>query len=185
MYCETRRDSTRKYIVYIAVILLLPSAAALASEPLFYSSFIYAAGDKPVSICSGDLDSDNDLDLVVANWQSNSVAVLINRSDVITGVEFDPRTPRVTRLFACYPNPFNPFTTIRFYVKNKGRVTITIYDAAGRRIMTLVDRIYPAGEFEVPWDGTNSRGKTVRSGVYFAQMVAGDHVASGKMVIFR
>ncbi len=145
----------------------------------------YLTFEWPRRLCMGDLDGDSDLDLAVVNARSNDVSVLINLSDVITGVEFDPRTPRVTRLFTNYPNPFNPVTTMRFSVKNKGRVTIAIYDTAGRRVGTLVDGIYPAGEFEVTWDGTDGQGKAVGSGVYFARMAAGDQAATGKMVIIR
>jgi len=62
-------------------LFLIPANSVLALEPLFYSSLAYDAGDGPSSVCVGDLDGDNDLDLAVVNQTSDNVSVLLNNGD--------------------------------------------------------------------------------------------------------
>jgi Tol biopolymer transport system component len=84
-----------------------------------------------------------------------------------------------------YPNPFNPHTTISFKVNYLERVKIAIQDAAGRKVKTLVDIEYPAGDYRVFWDGRNASGREVSSGVYFLELVAGRRSESRKLVLVR
>jgi hypothetical protein len=84
-----------------------------------------------------------------------------------------------------YPNPFNPHTTIRFTVPQRGPVSLRVYDVAGRLVSTLADRSYAAGRHGVVWNGTNSRGESVASGIYFYKIVTGGHTATKKMVLLR
>jgi hypothetical protein len=83
------------------------------------------------------------------------------------------------------PNPFNPHTTIRFSVPETRAVTLRIYDVAGRLVITLADRSYPAGSYSVMWDGTDRRGESAASGVYFYKIIAGSDTATRKMVLLR
>jgi len=83
------------------------------------------------------------------------------------------------------PNPFNPQTTIRFSVPDTRGVTLRVYDVAGRLVNTLVERQYPAGTHVINWNGTDRRGASVASGVYFYKIIAGTDVATKKMVLLR
>lgn len=73
-------------------------------------------------------------------------------------------------LYQNTPNPFNPQTTIRYELPGNGltRVRLWILDVGGRMVRTLVDEEQPPGTHEVRWNGTNSAGKGVSSGVYFS-----------------
>jgi hypothetical protein len=84
-----------------------------------------------------------------------------------------------------YPNPFNPKTTIRFALAAPERVHLVVYDLAGRRVRTLVNAALPAAEHEAVWDGTDDAGARVASGVYFARLVAGEFIASEKLVLVK
>ncbi|MBP6672417.1 MAG: VWA domain-containing protein, partial [Bacteroidetes bacterium] len=66
---------------------------------------------------------------------------------------------------ACYPNPFNPQTTIRVQIPENGRAKITIYDILGKqtRLFEVNGKNVPA---EIVWDATNDLGRSVSSGVY-------------------
>jgi len=100
----------------------------------------------------------------------------------------DVETPAAGPPFALgqnVPNPFNPQTTIRFSVPDTRGVTLRVYDVAGRLVNTLVERQYPAGTHVVNWDGTDRRGASVASGVYFYKIIAGTDVATRKMVLLR
>jgi hypothetical protein len=83
------------------------------------------------------------------------------------------------------PNPFNPLTTIRFSLPERALVRILVHDAAGRLVNELLPGACPPGEHEVVWDGTNSSGEAVGSGVYFYTVEAGEERASGKMVLLK
>jgi len=88
--------------------------------------------------------------------------------------------PRVFALEQNYPNPFNPSTEIRYDIPSAARVTITIYDALGRRVSQLVDSEHVPGFYKVQWDAS---GKA--SGVYYYRIVAGDFVSVKKMMLVR
>jgi len=60
-------------------------------------------------------------------------------------------------------------TTVRFSIAKPGRVQIGIYDVTGRKIRNLADRIFPAGEQVLRWDGTDDAGAKVARGVYFVR----------------
>jgi hypothetical protein len=72
-----------------------------------------------------------------------------------------------------FPNPFNPATTIRFRVPQAARVTLELFDAAGRKIALLVDERVERGEHAVPWSGAG-----LASGVYYCRLQAYDGAAA-------
>ncbi|MBM4116477.1 T9SS type A sorting domain-containing protein [bacterium] len=84
-----------------------------------------------------------------------------------------------------FPNPFNPKTTIRFALAASEHVHLNVYDLGGRLVKTLVDEPMTAANHEVVWDGTDSGGAKVASGVYFYKLVAGDFNATEKMVMLK
>ena len=83
------------------------------------------------------------------------------------------------------PNPFNPATTIHFTLEKAIHVTLSIYDAKGRRVTMLVDDVRSAGPHQVRWDGTDAAGSSVSSGVYFYRMRAGNTSLSRRMVLLK
>ena len=94
--------------------------------------------------------------------------------------------PAVFALAQNSPNPFNPTTTIRYEVPAPGAdVEIAVYSSAGRLVTLLRSGSASAGEHHVTWDGRDSRGREVASGIYFARMTAGDFVTSKKMVLLK
>ncbi|NOX37502.1 MAG: T9SS type A sorting domain-containing protein [Calditrichaeota bacterium] len=78
-----------------------------------------------------------------------------------------PTQARTIRLEQNYPNPFNPATTIAFELPTAARVQLAIFDITGRQIRTLANRSFPAGRHTLIWDGRDSQGHPVASGVYF------------------
>ena len=88
-------------------------------------------------------------------------------------------------LYANYPNPFNPLTTISFEIKIASDVVIDIYNVRGQLVKTLLNDRFPIGKHSVEWNGTDDNGKSVSSGVYFYQMRVGDFVQSRRMVMLK
>ncbi len=84
-----------------------------------------------------------------------------------------------------YPNPFNPETKISFTIPKAGDVTIKIYDIQGRKVTTLVNASMNAGTHQVVWNGTNSSGVRVASGMYVYTMKSENIALSKKMVLMK
>src|ERR1041385_4464612 len=60
-------------------------------------------------------------------------------------------------------------STVRLGIAHAGRVQVNVYDVAGRKVRTLADRVFPAGEAKLVWDGTDDAGEKVGRGVYFVR----------------
>lgn len=84
-----------------------------------------------------------------------------------------------------FPNPFNPKTTISFALGNNEQVNLAVYDISGRLVKTLVDSKMVAGDHEVVWNGKDSNGQRVASGVYLYKMTAGDFSSTDKMLMLK
>ncbi len=98
--------------------------------------------------------------------------------------------PEKSDLLANYPNPFNPETWIPYQLANDVSVQIQIFDAMGRLIRTFdigeqAAGMYTTKEKAVYWDGRNTQGEEVASGVYFYHMRAGALKATKRMFILR
>lgn len=84
-----------------------------------------------------------------------------------------------------YPNPFNPETEIRYGLPKNGNVTISIYNISGQLVARLYDGAQIAGSHSVKWNGLNSQGKRVSSGIYFYKLETADFVKTNKMVLAK
>lgn len=93
--------------------------------------------------------------------------------------------PTEHRLNQNYPNPFNPTTTIEYSLSSRSHVTISIYNLLGQHVRILVDEEKRLGSYAVTWDGLNSAGNPVSSGIYLYRFQAGDHVESKKMSLLK
>ena len=96
--------------------------------------------------------------------------------------------PKETVLLVNYPNPFNPETWIPYQLAKPAEVTITIYAVNGRVVRRLALGHQPVGMYRersraVYWDGRNTFGESVASGVYFYTLTADDFTATRKMLI--
>ncbi len=84
-----------------------------------------------------------------------------------------------------FPNPFNPVTTIRYYFPKAEEVTINIYNLNGQLIRILINENKNAGFHEVVWDGRDSEGLILSSGVYLYAIHAGVFTEVKKLTLLR
>jgi hypothetical protein len=84
-----------------------------------------------------------------------------------------------------YPNPFKAVTSIRFVLPSNERVAVRVYDLQGKLVRTLADGMFSRGPQTVSWDGRDSAGRSVGSGLYFYQLKAGKFRATKKMILLR
>jgi len=91
------------------------------------------------------------------------------------------------RLNQNWPNPFNSNTAISYRLSavRPHHTTLKIYNILGEEVRSLVDQEQRTGEYEVVWDGRDSRGKEVKSGVYLCCLRVGGYVETRKLVLLR
>jgi hypothetical protein len=83
------------------------------------------------------------------------------------------------------PNPFSSSTAIRFDLAKPGRVKLCVYNVQGELVATVADRHMTEGPKQFTWDGKDSSGEMVASGIYFYRLVTLDAVQSKKMMLLR
>lgn len=88
-------------------------------------------------------------------------------------------------LFQNWPNPFNPETVIRYYLPADDQVVLEVFNVAGKRVTTLVNSRNTEGYHNVRWDGRNSSGDPVSSGVYIYRLRVGNNLLTKKMTLMR
>ena len=100
-----------------------------------------------------------------------------------------PNIPESFALFQNFPNPFNSVTTIQYNVPEESRVNLRIYNLLGEEVKKLVDKNKPAGTYSVQWDGRDSYGRRVSSGIYIYKIEAvnssGKFVKTKKLVLVK
>jgi len=98
----------------------------------------------------------------------------------ISGNQTVPDAPKQYALYDNYPNPFNPVTTVGYYLAKPGQVALKVYDLLGRKVATLVDQYKPAGSHRIQFDASD-----LSSGIYFYTFKAGAFHATKKMMMLR
>ena len=99
-------------------------------------------------------------------------------------------TPQETVLLPNYPNPFNPETWIPYRLATAAEVNIFIYSADGRLVRRLdlghqAVGMYESRSHSAYWNGRNTQGEPVASGLYFYTLTAGDFTATRRMLILK
>ncbi len=84
-----------------------------------------------------------------------------------------------------YPNPFNPTTTIEYEIPKAGYVKLEIFNSIGESISTLINGFKSSGKYYVEWNGKNSSGNDVPSGVYFYRMSSNGLTLVKKMMLMK
>ncbi|NUM76392.1 T9SS type A sorting domain-containing protein [candidate division KSB1 bacterium] len=93
----------------------------------------------------------------------------------------ETRAPSAFSLAQNYPNPFNPSTQISFALPSAQKVTLKVFDLAGKEVATLLQNEHrPAGVHQLTFDAA-----ALSSGVYFYQLRAGEFVETKKMLLAR
>jgi len=99
------------------------------------------------------------------------------------GIESEPRI--TLRLEAMQPNPFRGFLRVTYSIPRAGAVRLTVHDAAGRRVTTLVAGAQRPGRHTIAWDGHDAHGRQAAPGVYFGRLEFDGTSRQGKIVLMR
>jgi hypothetical protein len=110
----------------------------------------------------------------------HAVGVPTNVDDMARG----NAPPRVL-LDQNYPNPFNPTTWIPFFLPADGPASIKVYDVRGALVKVLTEKWLPRGAHSVRWNGDDTAGRNVASGIYFCVLRFADNTQTRKLVLLR
>ncbi len=84
-----------------------------------------------------------------------------------------------------YPNPFNPTTKIEFTIPEKSLTKISIFNVKGRLVKELLNQKMQTGKHSITWNGTDSNGTKVSSGICFYKFQTEEFSQTKKMVLLK
>ncbi len=126
----------------------------------------------------------NLISVEVADSLARKMNYIISQS--VDVPEQDPSShPTKFQLFPNYPNPFNPATTIEYFLPKNAWVNLSIYNLLGQKIKTLINEHQKRGLKAIKWDGEDENGNKLSSGVYFYKLKTKDFVQSKKMLLIK
>ena len=120
---------------------------------------------------------------ILAGGNTNCVAVQPQMTSAGVGVAGE--AVETSLRLGCHPNPFNPKTTIEFYMPERGAMELAVYDVSGRRVALLEHGTMGAGEHSAEWDGRCSDGSAAATGVYFMRLRTMDGSKTVKAVLLK
>jgi len=93
--------------------------------------------------------------------------------------------PLENKLYAPYPNPFNNSVVIKYTIKERQYVKLSIYNIVGRNILTLESADMNRGQYKSVWNGINSSGKSISSGIYFVNLQGETFSQTAKILMIK
>ncbi len=138
---------------------------------------------------------DDDMDGETECWYWLESVALDGRSDVFGPIflqliepgeeEEEDVNQTVTGIVVIYPNPFNPSTTVGYYLQEESTVEFSIYNVLGQRIFKVDQGVQSEGLHRVTWDGVDASGKAVASGTYFVRIKTNDSIEIRKCLLIK
>jgi hypothetical protein len=122
-------------------------------------------------------------DLLGHPRETNPRGIFVGVTDVETPWEETP--PAEFALFQNYPNPFNPETRITYCLPKESEIRLAVYNTLGQKVRILEEGRSSAGVHTVLWDGRDSGGARVMSGIYLCRLEAGGKVFYRKMMLIQ
>lgn len=165
-------------------LYLLPAGAVRVEVALHYQST-----SKEYVEFLRDANTTNSLgqdlyDAWVAQGRCAPVTMATAALD-LTATAIDGPPAWITSLAPAAPNPFNPSTRLAFTLARAGRVSLKVFDERGRVVRTLVSGALSAGEHVETWDGRDDSGRSLASGVYFAELQTAEARELTKMTLVK
>lgn len=137
----------------------------------------------PFNISSFGVDQNNQL--YILDHNGGQIYRFSGSPPTDTNDDRDDFVPNKFTLEQNYPNPFNPETVISYRLAAASEIELTIYNALGQRIRTIVHKRQNPGNYQVLWDGQDQANNEVSSGVYLYRLRAGSFVQTHKMLLLR
>jgi hypothetical protein len=120
---------------------------------------------------------------VITNELKGAVIKGIVYGDTSTVVGITDKYPNLPDKYVLsqnYPNPFNPTTTINYSLPKAGQVKLTVYNAIGSKVATILNEYKPAGNYSVQFNATN-----LASGIYLYRLESGNFTSAKKFILLK
>ena len=117
-------------------------------------------------------------------YTSPSPGAINNTCIVLSNEEYNIIPEQVT-LYQNYPNPFNPLTTIKYTLSKNAKVNMDIFDSSGKLVSNLFQGNQKAGIKSLTWNGTNSLGQKVTTGIYIYRLLVDETFFTKKMIFLK
>jgi len=143
---------------------------------LIVLSLVFISLFTPISYSQDSIkvrDHGRQLDVIPENNRTNELASSFKFRE-------NNNRPAEFMLFQNYPNPFNPTTIITYQIKESDYVQLKVYDILCHEVALLVDKVQPAGYYQIAFDGNN-----ISDGIYFYRLQCGNFVDVKKMVLVK
>ncbi len=108
---------------------------------------------------------------------------IVDLGETVTAIDdnyFMNSVPTEYKLFAPYPNPFNPSTTIEYYLSEPAYTKIIVYNIVGQKVTELVDSFQSSGKYSINWNASN-----LSSGIYFIQLISNNYIEIKKALLLK
>ncbi len=163
-----------------SVIPIYPAGTALLEPMKGY--WIYATQQCTLNIVSGPAQISLNPDQLISGTSPNNLTLLPPAPPDLKNTR-----ESIIQEYAVgtFPNPFNAITQIRYFQENSGLVRIIIYNSLGHQLCVLRDEWNSPGSYKISWDGKDSIGKIVPSGVYYASIATPALKKVYKMLLLR
>jgi hypothetical protein len=152
--------------------------AAAGENSVYYGATVYDLKNN------GEINLLISMDHIIQNITGRRFTQ-IYKPDSISSVNKNDFIPNTNKLYQNYPNPFNPATNIRFEINQTSRVTLKVFDLLGKEKNKLLEKELSPGGYEANWEGKDSSGKLLPSGVYLIQLKSGNYTKTIKALLIR
>ena len=169
-------------VVYTLDIMAHGSTTPIVS---YTADLTGAGGGAGIAYASGFLspsatDSAFALSLVLPDGSTSKFPEVVTAS-----TDVDDIVANVFELKGNYPNPFNPTTKIRFTNDRSSNVSVNVFSLKGEKVITLMNGPANSGTYDVTWDGKNSNGRVVPTGMYLYNVESDGRRLQGKMLFLK
>lgn len=146
------------------------------------------ANFMPVTVADLNKDSEADILLPMDKYLNPNTAFCsyLLLQDTVTSLKADDaQIINKFDMLQNYPNPFNSSSQIKISSEKQCNIQIVIYNILGKEVKILLDKELPAGEYTIEWDGKDSNGNFLNSGVYFIKMKANGFQKTIKSILMK
>jgi len=141
----------------------------------------YSGGTDPVYVV--ELVSNTLKSSIPVGGDPTAIAVQPQITSSFVGVQHEETAQDL--MLECHPNPFNPKTTIEFFLPERCAAELAVYDVSGRQVALLERGTMDAGEHRTEWNGRCSEGSQAATGVYFVRLRTPDGSQVVKAVLLK
>ena len=115
------------------------------------------------------------------------MTLIVGEPSYVNGAVADIKAsiPETFVLSQNYPNPFNPVTTIPFTVAVPTHVQISIYNLLGQKVAMLENRWFDMGQFQTTWNGKDTKGNPLSTGMYIYSIETAEFRKAKKLVFLK